>query len=140
MFLFLFYIEKNYRFQEETSFVDNEMPKYRRRYVGAYDVANQEEFSHTDAIYRKDKDNKRINRDNRHVVPYNAYLLKKYNCHINVEYVGSIRSVKYLYKYIYKGHDNATLRVEGDNKKIIYNEADRHVDGRYVIFIKILNI
>ena len=30
-------------------------------------------------------------------------LVKKYNAHINVEIATSISSVKYLYKYVYKG-------------------------------------
>lgn len=33
---------------------------------------------------------------NRHVVPYNPYLLYKYNCHINVEICSSVTSVKYV--------------------------------------------
>jgi hypothetical protein len=41
--------------------------------------------------------------DNSDVVPYSPYLLLKYNCHINVEVCSSIRSVKYLYKYVYNG-------------------------------------
>ena len=41
--------------------------------------------------------------DNRNVVPYNAGLLLKYDCHINVEICTSVSSVKYIYKYIYKG-------------------------------------
>jgi hypothetical protein len=34
--------------------------------------------------------------DNRWVVPDNPYLLQLFNCHINVEACGSIKSVKYL--------------------------------------------
>jgi hypothetical protein len=41
--------------------------------------------------------------DNRWVVPFNHSLLMLYNCHINVEICSSIKTVKYLYKYIYKG-------------------------------------
>lgn len=54
--------------------------------------------------------NKQI--DNRWIVPYNPYLLLKYNCHINVELCASVKSVKYLYKYIYKGHDCATVEFD----------------------------
>ena len=36
--------------------------------------------------------------DNRHVVPYNRALSKKYDAHINVEYCATIKAVKYLYK------------------------------------------
>ncbi|KAF5480113.1 hypothetical protein F2P56_000882, partial [Juglans regia] len=45
------------------------------------------------------------NLDNRWVVPYNPYLLATFDCHINVEICSTITAVKYLYKYIYKGHD-----------------------------------
>jgi hypothetical protein len=46
------------------------------------------------------------------VVPYNVWLTKKYNCHINCEITGSISAVKYLYKYVYKGHDRASITLE----------------------------
>uniref|UniRef100_A0A453A415 Helitron helicase-like domain-containing protein n=1 Tax=Aegilops tauschii subsp. strangulata TaxID=200361 RepID=A0A453A415_AEGTS len=38
--------------------------------------------------------------DNRWVVPYNPHLLRYFNCHINVEACGSIKAVKYMFKYI----------------------------------------
>ena len=46
-----------------------------------------------------------IDLDNQWVVPYNPYLLTKFNFHINVEICSTIKAIKYLYKYIYKGHD-----------------------------------
>ncbi len=49
--------------------------------------------------------------DNRWVVPYNPYLTMRYKCHINVEVCSSITTVKYLYKYVYKGHDRALAVV-----------------------------
>lgn len=45
------------------------------------------------------------------VVPYNPYLLKKFNCHMNVEVCSGIRAVKYLYK------------VRKDKSDIVQNEA-----------------
>ncbi|KAK4596818.1 hypothetical protein RGQ29_014731 [Quercus rubra] len=51
----------------------------------------------------------RIMVDNTWVVPYNPWLLLKYNCHINVEICCSIKSVKYLYKYVYKGPDRVSM-------------------------------
>jgi glutathione peroxidase-family protein len=50
--------------------------------------------------------------DNRWVVPYNPYLLQYFNCHINVETCGSIKTVKYLFKYIYKGHGKHVSQLE----------------------------
>ncbi|GBM48538.1 hypothetical protein AVEN_184562-1 [Araneus ventricosus] len=50
--------------------------------------------------------------DNRWVVPYNPWLLKKCNAHINVEVCASVKSVKYLYKYVYKGHDAASVKIQ----------------------------
>ena len=44
-------------------------------------------------------------------MPYNPYLLLKYNCHINVEICSGVASVKYLYKYVYKGPDHATMEI-----------------------------
>jgi hypothetical protein len=55
--------------------------------------------------------------DNRWVVPYNPYLLRLFNCHINVEACGSIKAVKYLFKYIYKGHDRASVAVREADKE-----------------------
>ncbi|KAG5544393.1 hypothetical protein RHGRI_016971 [Rhododendron griersonianum] len=49
--------------------------------------------------------------DNRWVVPYNPYLLAMFDCHINIEVCFTIKAVKYLYKYIYKGHDKIIYRL-----------------------------
>jgi len=45
------------------------------------------------------------------VVPYNSYLSLLFNCHINVEVCTSVATVKYIYKYVYKGHDRAQVDV-----------------------------
>ena len=117
---------------EVTSLANDEMPNYRCRYDQKLDKKNLEEFSHECAVYRKDSKGKMITRDNRHVATYNPYLLKKYNCHINVEYVESIRAVKYLYKYIYKGHDCAFIKVVENQRNLNYNEADAFIQGRCI--------
>jgi hypothetical protein len=64
--------------------------------------------------------------DNKWVVPYNPYLLTKYNCHMNVEVCASIKAVKYIHKYIYKGPNRATLEI-GNVDKI-----KEYVDARYI--------
>ena len=65
----------------------------------------------------------------RWVVPYNPYLTKKYNTHINVEFCASVKAVKYLFKYVLKGHDEATLSVR---TRETVNEIKEYVHGRYV--------
>ncbi|XP_057310254.1 uncharacterized protein LOC130648233 [Hydractinia symbiolongicarpus] len=67
--------------------------------------------------------------DNRWVVPYNPFLCKKYMAHINLEACVSIKSVKYLYKYIYKGYDTAHIEI---NERIDHDEVTTFLDARYV--------
>ena len=57
-----------------------------------------------------EKDGKTIN--NGWVVPYNAFLLLRYGCHINVEICISAMAAKYLYKYVTKGPDRAMVSAE----------------------------
>lgn len=41
--------------------------------------------------------------DSRWVVPYNPYLTQKYNAHINLDLCASVKSIKYIHKYLFKG-------------------------------------
>ena len=68
--------------------------------------------------------------DNRWIVPYNPYLSKKYKAHINLEACTSIKSVKYLFKYVYKGHDCANVEVAESNE--LNHEVSRYMDAKYV--------
>ncbi|KHJ87579.1 hypothetical protein OESDEN_12645 [Oesophagostomum dentatum] len=73
--------------------------------------------------------------DNTSVMPYNPYLTRKYPCHINVEVCSSIVSAKYLYKYVYKGHDRARIRIQqngNEQEHAIHDEIKAHLDARYV--------
>lgn len=74
--------------------------------------------------------------DNRYVVPYNPYLLAKFNCHINVEVCTTVKSVKYIYKYVYKGYDSATVALGNENTNDLLNaqidEVQNFLSGRYV--------
>jgi hypothetical protein len=75
----------------------------------------------------------------------------RYQCHINVEVCSSITAVKYLYKYVYKGHDRALAVVQpetgalpaaapqaatggadGNNVPAAQDEVENYLDGRYV--------
>lgn len=61
-----------------------------------------------------------------HVVPYNPSLSKMFAAHINVEIVTGVAMVKYLYKYVYKGHDKASFELEQ------LDEIQNFVESRYV--------
>jgi hypothetical protein len=54
-------------------------------------------------------------------------------CHINVKACGSIKAVKYLFKYIYKGHDRASMAAreadKEDNEGNI-DEIKQYMDAR----------
>ncbi len=50
--------------------------------------------------------------DNQWIVPYNLHLVTKYHTHINMEICSSISTIKYLYKYVYKGLDHATVVIK----------------------------
>ena len=62
-------------------------------------------------------------RNNRWVVPYNAYLLLKYQCHINIEAVRGILAAKYLFKYLFKGEKEVDGVMKEDTKKGETSEA-----------------
>jgi hypothetical protein len=62
-----------------------------------------------------------------YVVPYNPYLTLKYNAHINVEVCSSIRAIKYIHKYIFKGGDRSTVEIQLD-----VDEIKQYINGRYL--------
>ncbi|PLW07126.1 hypothetical protein PCANC_28251 [Puccinia coronata f. sp. avenae] len=63
---------------------------------------------------------------NDYVVPYNKYLLLRYNCHINVEIPYGIQALKYLFKYICKGVNRSLMRLsKGD-------EIEKFINGQYI--------
>jgi len=84
------------------------------------------------------------NADNRWIVPHNLYLAAKYGAHINIEICTTVTAVKYLFKYVYKGHDRATVQVGvqaanmndgGIPGGAVLEERDKikqYVDARYV--------
>lgn len=94
-------------------------------------------------IYRRRDDGRTVLKngvhlDNRFVVPYNAKLLLKYQAHINVEWCNQHRSIKYLFKYINKGHDRVTATLSHDTRGDASDTSDTvdeiktYYDCRYI--------
>ena len=77
--------------------------------------------------------------DNRWVVPHNRRLLKELKAHINCEVCTSIKSVKYIFEYIYKGHDCAYIIIKtpdgndgAPEPQLQHDEIKAYLDARYV--------
>nr|KAJ0201995.1 hypothetical protein LSAT_V11C600327630 [Lactuca sativa] len=73
--------------------------------------------------------------DNRNVVPYNKYMLKRYQAHINVEWCNQGSSIKYMFKYINKGPDRAIIvddiNADSNHEKVV-DEIKDYYDCRYI--------
>ena len=69
--------------------------------------------------------------DNRWIVQYNPYLSEKFGAHINVEACTTIKSVKYPFKYVYKGYDCAIVEVK-ETSELNHDEISTFLDARYV--------
>jgi hypothetical protein len=76
----------------ETIVLNNKYPKYRRR--GRFSCKIGDRHVSDDWV-----------------VPYSPFLLLKYGAHINVEIASSIKSFKYVYKYVLKSPDKASIAV-----------------------------
>lgn len=100
--------------------------KYPRRYTDSTTIDKSGYI-----IYRRRQDlnfvlKGKTRLDNRFVIPHNIDILKKYESHINVEWCNTTNAIKYLFKYITKGVDKATILIEKGKEKL-KNDTDEHV-------------
>lgn len=51
------------------------------------------------------------------VVPYSPYLSAKYDAHINVEICANVKACKYIFKYVHKGSDRASLQIVPEDQQ-----------------------
>ncbi|KAG7951593.1 hypothetical protein I3843_12G015700 [Carya illinoinensis] len=105
---------------------------YPKNYASATTVGN--DFF---PIYRRSNNGVTVkvrsqNLDNRWVVPYNPYLLATFDCHINVEICSTIKAVKYLYKYIYKGHDRVAFNLISEQNNRQVDEIQQFQSVRWI--------
>lgn len=103
----------------ETQTGHNGYPLYRRRIIGENELKTQIK------IYGIN-----IDIDNRWIVPFSPILSKAFKTHINVEYCHSVKSIKYICKYIYKGNDMAVFGLTKEN--IVNDEITQYQMGRYI--------
>lgn len=68
------------------------------------------------------------------VVPYNPFLSRIFGAHINVEYCNSLRSIKYICKYITKGSDQTAFGFENDNDEVKLNENGRYISSSEAVW------
>ncbi|XP_039277051.1 uncharacterized protein LOC120351239 isoform X2 [Nilaparvata lugens] len=107
---------------------DDGYPRYRRR--------STEDGGNSATIHMRNGD---IDVDNRWVVPYSPLLSKTYQAHINVEYCNSVKSIKYICKYVNKGSDMAVFSVQSDKwnvtrKVFVRRKRGEPVNGHPGIF------
>jgi hypothetical protein len=57
---------------------------------------------------------------NDRVVPYNPYLLLKYDCHLNVLIATSVSCIGYLFKYLHKGGSNAAYYLQATSLSVFH--------------------
>jgi len=61
------------------------------------------------------------------IVPYNPYLVRNFNCHINMEVCSSVKTIKYLKLYIFKGLHSGVVEMNE-----VMNEIKEFIEGHYV--------
>ena len=108
---------------QETQTGEDSYPVYRRR--------KPEDGGYTARINMKVRtEYQQIEIDNRWVVPYTPILSKMFEAHINVESCQSVKSIKYICKYINKGGDVAVFGLEGNQENP--DEVQSFQMGRYI--------
>ncbi|RCN34924.1 hypothetical protein ANCCAN_19224 [Ancylostoma caninum] len=109
-------------FIQETQTGNDGYPLYRRR------TPQEGGFTAIVKVRMNDQQTE-IEVDNRWVVPYSPLLSKMFEAHINVEYCNSVKSIKYICKYVNKGSDVAAFRLENENGAL--DEIMQYLMGRY---------
>jgi hypothetical protein len=51
-------------------------------------------------------------------MPHNFYICYRYNVHVNFQAVQSIKSSKYIFKYITKRHDKTNATIVDENNEV----------------------
>ena len=106
-----------FAFQETTLLSNDAWPLYRRRDNGEYFMKP----SRVNRVYPP------FRYTNQWVVPHNLHICHPYNAHVNLQAAQSIKSPKYIFKYITKGQDKANTKIVNEK-----DEVERQLQCRYI--------
>lgn len=112
------------QFRDTTEISDDGYPLYKRPDDGRYVTVGRK---------------KQTLASNADGVPYNSWLLARYNCHINVEICSSLRSYKYIYNYVYKVVDQILLELLAD-EQLLKKNTRRDENGDLVVDIGMCDV
>ncbi|CAF1544942.1 unnamed protein product [Adineta ricciae] len=110
------------QFVQETETGDDGYPTYRRRSPDDGGAKTKIKIKINNVVQEMEI-------DNRWVVPYCPLLSRLFQAHINVEYCNSVKSIKYICKYVNKGSDQAVFGLEKDKT---VDEIKHYQLGRYI--------
>jgi hypothetical protein len=99
---------------KETQTADDGYPLYRR--------LPPEDCGHTFNV-------RGMSLSNEWVVPYNPVLSRSFNAHINVEMCNSVKSIKYICKYVNKGSDQAAFALQNDKDEVTMYQTGRYLSS-----------
>lgn len=107
----------------ETQTSEDGYPKYRRR-------APSDGGESYDMNIKINGKSEKIIVDNSWVVPHSPLLCRMFDSHINVEFCNSVKSIKYILKYVYKGTDHGVYNLQSNESNI--DEISFYQCGRYI--------
>ena len=91
-------------YSEETIVSENGYPMYKRS-----SIVDPDNLHHVPVPQGYGGGTIEVN--NKWIVPYNPFLLKRYKAHINVECCQGVQAIKCINTYVYKGSDRTTLKL-----------------------------
>ena len=113
---------KNYphKYRSNTVFIDKDYPELAR--PSPEDGGNMIPYS------EKPHSGWRRNITNQDIVPYSPLLLLAWDGHHNLEYIRSLRTVSYLFKYAFKGESKTLYRLKQDAKPELKQKKQQRID------------
>ncbi len=109
------------QFLQATETGDDGYPSYRRR--------SPDDGGFSTKLAIRGQRGEQVVVDNRWVVPHSPILCKIFKSHINLELCNSVKSIKYVCKYIHKGSDMAVFNVQNKNDEVTTFQTGRYISS-----------